>query len=216
MNSTRIVIFAKAPVPGRVKTRLIPALGEIGAARLAHRMLLATIAEAGAAGLSAPELCATPDHAEPEWLPFLVDAAIRYSDQGEGDLGERLGRAANRVIGAGEAILLIGTDCPALDRLKLRAAAAALLTNDAVIHPTVDGGYALLGLRRFDPTLFEGIAWSSATVAAETISRIDALGWSLFTGETLRDVDVPADLEARSTNSAPPAVQNRFIPPLHP
>ena len=196
MKPTRIVIFAKAPVPGRVKTRLIPVLGEIGAARLAHRMLLATIAEAEAAGLSNPELCATPHHADCEWLPFLPDGGIRYSDQGEGNLGERLGRAANRVIGDGEAILLIGTDCPALDRDKLRAAAAALLTNDAVIHPTADGGYALLGLRRFDGSLFEGIAWSSPTVATETISRIEALGWSLFIGETLRDVDVPADLEA--------------------
>lgn len=206
MIPTRIVIFDKAPVPGRVKTRLISILGEVGAARLAQRMLLATIAEAEAAGLSAPELCATPHHDDAEWLPFLPDAAIRYSDQGDGDLGERLGRAANRVLGAGEAILLIGTDCPALDRHKLRAAAAALLSNDAVIHPTVDGGYALLGLRRFDRSLFEGIEWSSATVAAETIKRIEALGWSLSVGDTLRDVDVPADLQAASTISAP-AVQ---------
>lgn len=196
MTPTRIVIFAKAPVPGRVKTRLIPVLGEAGAARLAHRMLLATLAEAQAAGLAAPELCATPHPAGPEWLPFLANADILYSDQGEGDLGERLARAADRVIAAGESILLIGSDCPALDRDKLRAAAAALLSNDAVIHPTVDGGYALLGLRRFDPSLFEGIAWSSPSVAAETIRRIEALGWSLFIGETLRDVDEPADLEA--------------------
>ncbi len=196
MNPPRIVIFAKAPVPGRVKTRLTPALGEIGAARLAHRMLLTAIAEAQAADLAVPELCATPHPAEAEWLPFLANADIRYSDQGEGDLGERLARAASRVIAAGEPVLLIGTDCPALDRAKLRAAAAALLMHDAVIHPAVDGGYALLGLRRFDASLFEGIAWSSPTVAAETIGRIEALGWSLFIAETLRDVDLPADLEA--------------------
>ncbi len=196
LKSARIVIFAKAPVPGRVKTRLIPALGETGAARLAHRMLLATIVEAQAAGLAVPELCATPHPADPAWLPFLANADIRYSDQGEGSLGERLARAASRVIADGEAILLVGTDCPALDRAKLRAAAAMLLTNDAVIHPTMDGGYALLGLRRFDSSLFEGIRWSSPTVAAETIHRIEALGWSLSMGETLRDVDEPADLEA--------------------
>jgi rSAM/selenodomain-associated transferase 1 len=196
MKPTRIVIFAKAPAPGRVKTRLIPALGEIGAARLAHRMLLGTLAEAQAAGLAVPELCATPHPADPGWPPFLANADVRYSGQGEGDLGERLARAANRVVVAGESVLLIGADCPALDRHKLRAAAAALLTNDAVIHPTVDGGYALLGLRRFDASLFKGISWSSPTVAAETIGRIEALGWSVFIGETLRDVDEPADLEA--------------------
>lgn len=195
MNPARIVIFAKAPVPGRAKTRLIPALGDIGAARLAHRMLLATIVEAQAAGLATPELCATPHPADPDWLPFLANADIRYSDQGEGDLGERLARAAQRVLAAGEAVLLIGADCPALDREKLRRAAAALLTKDAVIHPAVDGGYALLGLRRFEASLFEGIAWSSPSVAAETIGRIQALSWSLFIGETLHDVDEPADLE---------------------
>ncbi len=196
MTRTRIVIFAKAPVPGKVKTRLIPALGENGAARLAEQMLEATIAEAVAAGLSTPELCTTPDPGDPEWEPFLPIAGVRFGDQGDGDLGQRLMRAADRIIAAGEAVLLIGTDCPDLDRDKLIAAAAALLTNDAVIHPTLDGGYALLGLRRFDASVFEGIEWSGPTVAAETIGRIEALGWSVFVGETLRDVDVPADLAA--------------------
>jgi uncharacterized protein len=196
MRRTRIVIFAKAPVPGSAKTRLIPALGEIGAARLAHKMLLATIAEAEAARLAIPELCATPHPYDPEWQPFLPKSEIRYTDQGEGDLGERLARAARRVILLGERILLIGTDCPALDRHRLRAAAEALLSHDAAIHPTLDGGYALLGLRHFDPSLFSGIGWSGPDVAADTIARIEALGWSLCVGETLRDIDEPEDLEA--------------------
>ncbi len=198
MMRTRIVIFAKAPVPGKVKTRLVPALGEIGAARLAHEMLLATIAAAIAARLSTPELCVAPDHTDPEWQQFLPDSGIRLSDQGDGDLGERLMRAAKRVLLAGETVLLIGTDCPGLERDKLTAAAAELLNNDAVIHPTLDGGYALLGLRRFDASVFTDIAWSGPTVAADTISRVEALGWSLSIGETLRDIDVPADLNAAS------------------
>ncbi|MDQ3479449.1 MAG: TIGR04282 family arsenosugar biosynthesis glycosyltransferase [Pseudomonadota bacterium] len=199
MTRTRIVIFAKAPVPGKVKTRLIPALGEIGAARLAQEMLLATTAEAIAAGLSTPELCVAPDHTDPEWQQSLPDSdKIRLSDQGGGDLGERLMRAAKRVLLAGETVLLIGTDCPGLERDKLTAAAAELLNNDAVIHPTLDGGYALLGLRRFDASVFTDIAWSGPTVAADTISRVEALGWSLSIGETLRDIDVPADLNAAS------------------
>jgi uncharacterized protein len=196
MRRTRIVIFAKAPVPGTAKTRLVPKLGEIGAARLAHKMLLATIAEAEAARLAIPELCATPHPYDPEWQPFLPKAEIRYTDQGQGDLGERLARAARRVTLVGENILLIGTDCPTLDRHRLRGAAEALVTRDSVIHPTLDGGYALLGLRRFDPSLFSGIAWSGPDVAADTIARINALGWTLSTGETLRDIDEPEDLEA--------------------
>ena len=196
MRRTRIVIFAKAPVPGNVKTRLVPALGEIGAARLAHQMLLATIEEAENAHLSIPELCTTPHPYDPDWKSFLPKAEIRYTDQGEGDLGERLARAAKRMILVGENILLIGTDCPALDRHRLRAAAEALLSHDAVIHPTLDGGYALLGLRRFDSSPFAGIGWSGPDVAADTIARIEALGWSLHVGDTLRDIDEPEDLAA--------------------
>jgi rSAM/selenodomain-associated transferase 1 len=196
MRATRIVIFAKAPVPGRVKTRLIPALGEVRAAQLAFEMLQATVAEARAAGLGTPELCATPHPDDPSWQPFLPVSQVGLADQGEGDLGERLARAASRVVDAGDNILLIGTDCPALDSHKLRAAASALPTSDAVIHPTMDGGYALLGLRHFEPSLFQGIAWSGPTVAADTISRIEGLGWSLVVGETLQDIDEPEDLTA--------------------
>ena len=195
MKRIRIVIFAKAPVPGKAKTRLIPALGPIGAARLAHRMLLRTIEEAEAAGLSIPELCTTPHPYDPEWRPFLPDAQIRCTDQGDGGLGDRLARAAKRVTLLGEHVLLIGTDCPELDRHRLRAAAEMLASHDAVIHPAADGGYALLGLAKCDPAIFQGIAWSTPSVAADTISRIEALGWSLHIGDTLRDVDEPQDLE---------------------
>ena len=201
MRRTRIVIFAKAPVPGRVKTRLIPALGEIGAARLAHRMLLDTVAEAFAANLSVPELCADPHPLDEAWHGFLPTQHMRITAQGEGDLGARLARAVKRSILLGENVLLIGTDCPALDRERLRAAALALETNDAFLHPTEDGGYALLGLRRFDPSLFEGIKWSTDRVAAETIARLEGLGWPLQVGETLRDVDEPADLIHPSLNT---------------
>jgi rSAM/selenodomain-associated transferase 1 len=191
VRRTRIVIFAKAPVPGKAKTRLIPALGAEGAARLAQEMLERTVSESVASGLRV-ELCATPAPSGAEWEAFLpkVDAI----DQGEGDLGERLARAAARVIDAGENILLIGTDCPDLERERLKAAAEALEHYDAVLHPAQDGGYVLLGLRRLDAAIFSGIAWSTASVAAETIARIEALSWPLHIGETLRDVDEPEDL----------------------
>ena len=191
--STRIVIFAKAPIPGRVKTRLIPALGEEGAAQLAETMLAQTLAAARAANIGTVELCAEPDPQDPSWGGRTADADV-VTSQGDGDLGERLARAAQRVIDSGEALLLIGTDCPELDSSRLRQAAETLASEDAMMHPTMDGGYALLGLKAFDPSLFDGIAWSSATVAATTIDRIRALGWSLHVGETLRDIDEPADL----------------------
>lgn len=191
---TRVVVFAKAPVAGQAKTRLIPELGEEGAAELAARMLESTIAEAIAAGLEV-ELCVTPRPDAREWTPFLP-ANIRVTDQGPGDLGERLAHAAERVIGAGESVLLVGTDCPALDAARLRDAAARFRTHDAVIHPAEDGGYVLLGLTRYDPSVFAGIAWSTESVAEATVARIEALGWSLCVGDTLRDIDEPADLDA--------------------
>lgn len=200
--ATRIVIFAKAPVPGRVKTRLMPVLGEAGAARLAERLLADTVDHALAAGLAVPELCATPHPDDPSWAGHLPDR-VRLSDQGPGDLGQRLILAARRVIDAGERILLIGTDCPALDGRRLAEAAAQLDRHDAVIYPALDGGYVLLGLSRNDPSLFTDIAWSTDTVAAATIARIKALGWSLFVGDTLRDIDDPADLEAIGSTITP-------------
>lgn len=185
---TRIVIFAKQPVPGRVKTRLIPALGAEGAARLAGEMLERTREEALATGL-AVELCGEPDAAE--W--HEARSGLALTAQGEGALGERLARAAARVLGE-ESILLVGSDCPEIDRRRLRHASERLDEYDAVIHPAHDGGYALLGLRRFDRSIFEGINWSTPVVAAQTVARIEALGWSLYVGETLRDVDEPRDL----------------------
>jgi hypothetical protein len=186
---TRIVVFAKAPLPGRVKTRLIPALGAEGAAKLAAEMLAKTLEEAAASGLGF-ELCGDPDAAQ--WGDLLPDA--RFVWQGEGDLGERLARAAERVLGEGENVLLVGADCPELDRTRLRQAADALWESDAIIHPAADGGYILLGLRRFHPSLFEGIAWSTAGVAQQTLDRLAALSWSVQVGDTLADVDEPSDL----------------------
>ena len=196
MQATRIVIFAKAPVPGQAKTRLIPALGALGAAQLAARMLAATAVQAVAADLGQPELCATPAPGSSAWDGHRPDG-VQMTDQGPGDLGERLARAASRVLAAGQRVLLIGSDCPELDAGRLRASARELDSHDAVIDPAHDGGYALLGLRLFDPSLFESIPWSTSAVAAITISRIRALGWSLHIGDTLRDIDEPEDLSPR-------------------
>jgi rSAM/selenodomain-associated transferase 1 len=191
---TRIVVFAKAPVPGKVKTRLIPALGEEGAALLARRMLRDTVREAMKVGVAEVELCVDPEPSHPDWED--VRPPIELTSQGGGDLGDRLARAAERVLSEGQRVIFIGTDCPALDERRLREACRELESHDAVIHPTFDGGYALLGLGRFDTSIFSGIEWSTASVASTTMMRIGALGWSLHMGETLQDIDEPEDLSA--------------------
>ena len=194
MRNVRIVVFAKAPVAGQVKTRLIPSLGAQGAADLARRMLVRTLAQAVAAAAGPVELCVTAGPADPIWQSLDVPAGITWSDQGEGDLGMRMARAAQRTAATGEAVLLIGTDCPALDAGQLRMAAAALQHCDATLIPTADGGYVLLGLNRFHPTLFDGIEWSTGSVAQETRRRLAALHWSVREAPPLHDIDEPADL----------------------
>lgn len=194
MNTTRILIFAKAPTPGRVKTRLIPALGAEGAARLAHAMLARTLAAAIDSAIGPVELCADPDPASPAWYPVLLPGGIDTSFQGEGDLGARMARAAARHLQAGESVILIGTDCVEMSAELLSRAACRLAACDALIHPAHDGGYALLGLRRFAPTLFAQIPWSTDAVARLTIERIRALGWQLDVAEPLNDVDEVDDL----------------------
>ncbi|MDP1679008.1 MAG: TIGR04282 family arsenosugar biosynthesis glycosyltransferase [Candidatus Nitrotoga sp.] len=191
---TRIIIFAKAPQPGFAKTRLIPALGQEGAARLARRMLEETLCSAIEAEIGPVELCTTPEIASPFWLGVNISNGVKISTQGDGDLGARLARAVQRGIENGDSVLLIGTDCVEMSTLLLREAAASLEHNVAVIHPTTDGGYALLGLTQFHPLLFKDVAWSTNCVALETISRIEQLGWSLQIGALLHDVDEPEDL----------------------
>jgi len=194
MNLIRIVIFAKAPVPGQVKTRLIPALGEVGAARLSAHMLDLTLSQALEAGIGPVELCMSPAPGTAAWADTPLPAGIEISDQGGGDLGERMARAARRTLAIGESVLLIGTDCPDLSAERLRTAATHLAGHDAVLHRAVDGGYPLLGLSAFDAGLFQDMPWSTSAVADLTLARLAVLGWRVWLGDTLRDVDEPGDL----------------------
>ncbi len=195
MKTTRIIIFAKAPQPGFAKTRLIPALGAEGAAGLARQMLSNTLREALAADIGPVELCVTPEINQAAWQEIHLPAGIEICAQGEGDLGARLARAAERALENAESILLIGTDCVEISGGLLREAAQALQEHDAVIHCTADGGYALLGLKQFDPFLFSDMPWSTDAVADTTITRIGQLGWSVSAGRVLHDVDEPEDFK---------------------
>ena len=194
MSGTRIIIFAKAPQPGMVKTRLIPALGAERAAGLARRMLETTLRDAVGAHVGPVELRVAPAISDPAWHGIRIPGGVEIRAQGEGDLGARLARATQSGLELDATVMLIGCDCPQLDSIALQQAAHALLRVDAVMHPTADGGYALLGLRRFHPWLFSDIPWSTSTVAHRTIQQLDSLQWSLHVAATLNDIDEPADL----------------------
>ncbi len=188
----RVLIFAKAPVPGQVKTRLVPVLGGEGAAHLAERMLADAVERARASGLPCTLLTEPAPH-DPAWSGQLP-ANLHVEAQAPGDIGKRMAAASAACLARGEAPVLIGTDSPALGGERIRAMALALTGHDVAITPALDGGYASIAMRRFDKRLFEGIEWSTAEVLAATLRHAEALGWSVRLFDPVPDVDEPADL----------------------
>jgi len=194
-SQPRLVVFAKAPQAGAAKTRLIPALGAQGAAALAQRMLLHTLEQALAAHVGPVELCMSPSPDSPAWHGVALPAGLERSDQGTGDLGQRMARAVDRVTTTlAQPVLLMGTDCPALNCERMVQAARALAQHDGVLIPVADGGYVLIGLHAPCPSLFANMAWSTPVVAGETLRRLAALDLSVWTGPLLHDIDTSEDL----------------------
>jgi rSAM/selenodomain-associated transferase 1 len=192
--STAVIVFAKAPVPGLAKTRLIPALGPAGAAALAERMLRHALAQAAAANVGPVELCAAPDTTHPALQAAAAEHGASLTEQGSGDLGQRMHRALARNLVCHGGALLIGTDAPSLNADVLRQASGALEDHDAVYVPTLDGGYALVGQRRACASGFTNMRWSHDRVMQDTRERLRAAGWLWQELPALADIDEPADL----------------------
>jgi len=193
MTRCTVIVFAKAPQAGRAKTRLIAALGAQGAAQLAERLLHSALDQAVAADVGPVQLCVTPDRTHPAFVAAARRGSVTVTEQGGGDLGERMARAFDRVLAGPGHALLIGTDAPRLDAAYLRAAAAALDDAHAVFGPAADGGYALVGLQRPAPALFAGMHWSHAQVMAHTRERLAALRLRHVELPVLHDIDEVAD-----------------------
>jgi hypothetical protein len=192
--STAVIVFGKAPVAGLAKTRLAPALGAQGAAAVAGRLLHHALAQATAAGVGPVELCGAPDAGHPVLCAAAAACGASLAGQGDGDLGERMHRAFERSLMRHDRALLIGADAPALDAAVLRQAARALDDHDLVFVPALDGGYALIGLRRADARWFAGMAWSHSRVMADTRRRLRAAGVRWAELPPVADIDEPADL----------------------
>ena len=189
-------MFARAPVPGRAKRRLVPALGPEGAAELQCRMTRRILAAAVAADLGAVSLWCTPDSGHPSFRELAGRYPVRLCDQRGRGLGARMGAAMEVMLRRRSFALLAGSDCPALGADRLQEAAQRLVGSaaDAVLVPALDGGYVLIGLRRFDESLFSGVAWGTDRVLRETRRRLRRLGWRWDELEPLPDIDRPTDL----------------------
>lgn len=193
-------IFAKPPVPAEVKTRLIPALGAEGAAQLAAAMLQDVWRVVEACPQARPVLATTRLGTFP--VP-VADGDVWL--QGDGDLGDRLQRILDRALLHAPAAIALGADTPALTADHLKAALAALRSNDAVLGPATDGGFYLLALRRCPRGLFAALPWSCPTTLQALKSRLEEHSFSIAELEPLCDIDTPADLAAWTHCIADPA-----------
>jgi len=198
MPERTLGIFAKAPVAGRVKTRLAAEIGSRAAAAL-YRRVGRQVVTASVGRDYRTIVWFTPPAAGAAvraWLDGLGVSAFRA--QPPGTLGTRLAHAFARSFaedegGRAEEVVIIGTDCPGVDRRAVSQAFAALRTHELVLGPAQDGGYYLIGLRALEPALFRGIPWSTSDVTRATRARARALGLTCRLLGPLRDVDTARD-----------------------
>lgn len=188
-----VAILARAPVPGHTKTRLIPALGAEGAARLQRWLLQRTVAMALVADVGPVFLWCAGDPHHPDFSLCRAYGPVSLRQQPEGDLGQRM-LTAMQESATPDGVLVIGTDCPALTPSHLRQAAERLRHHDAVIMPAEDGGYVLIGMCEPLGSAFEAVDWGSGRVMAQTRQRLRATGCDWDEPTTLWDVDRPEDL----------------------
>lgn len=191
-----LLVFAKAPIPGQAKTRLIPALGGIGAAELHARLVRHTLKSAVAANIGPVALWCAPDTTHSFFVKCVHEFGVHLQVQQGADLGQRMAHALAFGLHSARHVLLIGTDCPTLTPDALCEATRRLQEECAVVFiPTEDGGYALVGVRDMVPAIFDGIAWGSKTVMAQT--RLSLLAQSTRWQELAiqADIDIPQDLQ---------------------
>jgi len=199
-GSVTVVVLAKAPAPGRSKTRLTPAYSPAEAAALAAAALADTLAVVAATPHARPVLAL--DGLPGRWLP----AGVPVLPQRGAGLDERIAAAlADAVALRGAPVLLVGMDTPQLTPALLTAAARALTDADAVLGPAADGGWWLLGLHAVDPALLLGVPMSTATTGRAQRARLAAAGLRVADLPVLRDVDTPAD--ARAVAAAAPGTR---------
>ena len=193
----RLIVFARYPTPGFAKTRLIPALGAEGAAKLQGRLtehVLKTANEIQSVRSIDVEMRFTGS-SQQEMQDRFGSINTSFVPQCEGDLGTRLQHAAKAAFDAGiKKVVIVGTDCPDIDAKYLIQAFDALNQSDVVLGPAFDGGYTLMGLKAPLPELFSGIEWGTNKVLSTTRERCKAMKRKVHLLGPYSDVDHPEDL----------------------
>ena len=192
----RLILLTRYPEAGRVKSRLIPALGAEGAAALQRRLLLRTFRAALAAcAVAGVELEIRFAGGDVKALRNWLGDGFLCRPQSEGDLGQRMANAfADSFAEGSQGTIVIGSDCPELTAERLAAAFERLALATVVFGPAYDGGYYLIGLTRLFPELFEDIPWGTGTVLADSKRALATRNMAPAILEPLGDLDVPDDL----------------------
>jgi len=194
MKCCLIQVFARLPEAGKVKTRLIPALGADGATRFATERLQSTLAAASGVEIGGEVVnkelwyAGRNDH-------FLAECPVTTRAQAEGDLGERMRVALHDGLSRSDRVVLIGTDCPLIDAVYLASAFAQLEDHAVVLGPVEDGGYGLIGISGPVPDIFSNIDWGTASVLQDTCQRLNQAHVDYALLPLIWDVDRPEDLE---------------------
>lgn len=188
-----VIVFARLPQLGKVKTRLAAALGDAAALAIYRELLDDTLNRVDACPGIERRLCVTGDDAGGLAEALVAPRGYRLMRQCEGDLGARMAQALREALDGGARALLLGCDCPGIDAGVLDEAFDALDAHDMVFVPTEDGGYAMVGARADHPAAFAGVDWGTARVMSQTRVRLreHAIGWRELA--TQWDVDEPRD-----------------------
>jgi rSAM/selenodomain-associated transferase 1 len=192
-----VIVFAREPVAGAAKTRLIPYLGAATAAQFADAFIHDALAKAARLGGRRLVIAASSPRAARS-SGYFSKLARRYRaqllDQGRGDLGQRMARVL-RLYAQAPGAILFGTDTPSVPDAFLRQSMIALRDAPLVLAPALDGGYYLVGVCGAVPDIFRGIEWGGARVMEQTLRRVHGLGVRYRLGRWWYDVDRAADLK---------------------
>lgn len=190
------MVFLRYPAAGKAKTRLIPELGEKGAAALAHELAVRSLSVAESlAAEEGTDISIWYTGCDENQARRIAPGNYSYHEQRGADLGSRMSTAFEEAFNAGyDEVALIGTDCPELDEVILQKAFDALAISDVAIGPVTDGGYYVIALRAPAPGLFEDMTWGSAEVYQATFEAAETLALSVEALPLLWDVDRPEDL----------------------